>query len=44
MRPLVSCSAIRGLSILMTGGGEDVAEVRDVIYSPEVGRVDRPRA
>ena len=32
-------SAIRGLPVVTIGGGEDVAEVRDVIYSPEAGRV-----
>ena len=39
MRPLVTGSAIRGLPVVTIGGGEDVAEVRDVIYSPEAGRV-----
>lgn len=38
MRLLVTGSAIRGLPVV-TIGGEDVAEVRDVIYNPEVGRV-----
>jgi uncharacterized protein YrrD len=36
---LVTGSAIRGLPVVTIGGGEDVAEVRDVIYSPEAGRV-----
>jgi uncharacterized protein YrrD len=39
MRPLVTGSSIRGLPVVTIGGGEDVAEVRDVIYSPEAGRV-----
>ena len=34
---LVTGSAIRGLIVVTIGGGEDVAEVRDVIYSPEAG-------
>lgn len=38
MSLLVTGSAIRGLPVV-TVGGEDVAEVRDVIYSPEAGRV-----
>ena len=39
MRLLVTGSAIRGLPVVTIGGGEDVAEVRDVIYSPDAGRV-----
>ena len=39
MRLLVTGSAIRGLPVVTIGGGEDVAEVRDVIYNPEAGRV-----
>jgi uncharacterized protein YrrD len=39
MRLLVTGSSIRGLPVVTIGGGEDVAEVRDVIYSPEAGRV-----
>jgi uncharacterized protein YrrD len=38
MSLLLAGSAIRGLPVV-TIGGEDVAEVRDVIYSPEAGRV-----
>ena len=38
MRLLVTGSAIRGLPVV-TIDGEDVAEVRDVIYSPEAGRI-----
>jgi uncharacterized protein YrrD len=38
MKPLVTASAIHGLPVV-TLGGEDVAEVRDVIYSPDAGRV-----
>ena len=39
MRLLVTGSAIRGLPVVTISGGEDVAEVRDVIDSPEAGRV-----
>jgi uncharacterized protein YrrD len=39
MSLLLTGSAIRGLPVVTIGGGEDVAEVRDVIYSPEAGRV-----
>src|SRR6202041_2978634 len=39
MRSLVAGSAIRGLPVVTVGGGEDVAEVRDLIYSPDAGRV-----
>jgi uncharacterized protein YrrD len=39
MKLLVSGSAIRGLPVVTIDGGEDVAEVRDVIYQPEAGRV-----
>lgn len=39
MRLLVTGSAIRGLPVVTIGGGEDVAEVRDVIYNPEAGRL-----
>ena len=39
MRSLVTGSAIRGLPVVTISGGEDVAEVRDVVYSPEAGRV-----
>jgi uncharacterized protein YrrD len=39
MRSLVTGSTIRGLPVVTISGGEDVAEVRDVIYSPDAGRV-----
>lgn len=39
MRLLVTGSAIRGLPVVTISGGEDVAEVRDLIYNPEAGRV-----
>ncbi len=39
MRLLVTASQIRGLPVVTVRGGEDVAEVRDVIYSPEAGRL-----
>lgn len=38
MSLLLTASGIRGLPVV-TIRGEDVAEVRDVIYSPEAGRV-----
>lgn len=38
MSPLLTGSAIRALPVV-TMAGEDVAEVRDVIYSPEAGRI-----
>ena len=39
MKLLMTASQIRGLPVVTVGGGEDVAEVRDVIYSPEAGRL-----
>ncbi|MGO9205772.1 MAG: PRC-barrel domain-containing protein, partial [Candidatus Limnocylindrales bacterium] len=39
MRMLATGSAIRGLPVVTIGGGEDVAEVRDLIYDPQAGRV-----
>jgi uncharacterized protein YrrD len=39
MRLLVTGSAIRGLPVVTIDGGEDVAEVRDVIYNPEAGHI-----
>lgn len=39
MRLLVTGSAIRGLPVVTIDGGEDVAEVRDLIYNPEAGRL-----
>ena len=39
MRLLMTASQIRGLPVVTIRGGEDVAEVRDVIYSPEAGRL-----
>ena len=39
MKLLVTGSAIRGLPVVTIDSGEDVAEVRDLIYSPEAGRV-----
>jgi uncharacterized protein YrrD len=36
---LFTGSAIRGLPVVTIAGGEDVAEVRDVIYRPEAGRI-----
>lgn len=39
MRLLITASQIRGLPVVTVHSGEDVAEVRDVIYSPESGRL-----
>ena len=39
MTLLMTASQIRGLPVVTVQGGEDVAEVRDVIYSPEAGRL-----
>ena len=36
---LVTASQINGLPVVTVRGGEDVAEVRDVIYNPEMGRL-----
>ena len=33
----MTATQIRGLPVVTIRGGEDVAEVRDVIYSPEAG-------
>jgi uncharacterized protein YrrD len=39
MKLLVNASQINGLPVVTVHGGGDVAEVRDVIYSPEAGRL-----
>jgi uncharacterized protein YrrD len=39
MKLLMAASAINGLPVVTVRGGEDVAEVRDVIYDPEAGRL-----
>jgi uncharacterized protein YrrD len=39
MKPLVTGSAVRGLPVVTITGGEDLAEVRDVIYNPDAGRI-----
>jgi uncharacterized protein YrrD len=39
MKLLMTASQIRGLPVVTVRGGEDVAEVRDVIYDPEAGRL-----
>jgi uncharacterized protein YrrD len=36
---LMIASQINGLPVVTVRGGEDVAEVRDVIYNPEAGRL-----
>jgi uncharacterized protein YrrD len=39
MRLLVTGASIRGLPVVTIGGGEDVAEVRDIIYRAQEGRI-----
>lgn len=39
MKLLMHASQITGLPVVTVRGGDDVAEVRDVIYSPEAGRL-----
>jgi uncharacterized protein YrrD len=39
MKLLMTASQINGLPVVTVNGGDDVAEVRDVIYSPEAGRL-----
>jgi uncharacterized protein YrrD len=39
MKLLMTASQIRGLPVVTVRGGEDIAEVRDVIYSPDAGRL-----
>lgn len=39
MKLLMNASQINGLPVVTLRGGDDVAEVRDVIYSPEAGRL-----
>ena len=39
MKLLFTASAIMGLPVVTVSGGEDLAEVRDVIYNPEVGHL-----
>ena len=39
MTLLMMASAIAGLPVVTVHGGEDIAEVRDVIYDPEAGRL-----
>ncbi|MEO7837184.1 MAG: PRC-barrel domain-containing protein, partial [Acidimicrobiales bacterium] len=39
MKLLMAASGITGLPVVTVRGGEDVAECRDVIYSPEAGRL-----
>jgi uncharacterized protein YrrD len=39
MKLLMTASQIRGLPVVTVYGGEDVAEVRDVIYDPAAGRL-----
>jgi uncharacterized protein YrrD len=36
---LITAAQINGLPVVTVRGGEDVAEVRDVIYSPDSGRL-----
>lgn len=39
MRLLLCASDVVGLPVVTISGGDDVAEVRDVVYDPEAGRV-----
>lgn len=39
MRLLLTATQLIGLPVVTRRGGEDVAEVRDVIYSPDAGRL-----
>ena len=39
MSLLMTASQINGLPVVTVHGGDDVAEVRDVIYNPEAGRL-----
>ena len=39
MKLLMNASQINGLPVVTVRGGDDLAEVRDVIYSPEAGRL-----
>jgi uncharacterized protein YrrD len=39
MKLLMTTAQIRGLPVVTIRGGEAVVEVRDVIYSPEAGRL-----
>lgn len=39
MRLLTTASQLRGLPVVTVRSGDDVAEVRDVIYNPEAGRL-----
>lgn len=39
MNLLMTASQINGLPVVTVHGGEDLAEVRDVIYDPEAGRL-----
>ena len=36
---LTTASAVRGLPVVTVPGGDDVAEIRDIVYQPEAGRV-----
>jgi uncharacterized protein YrrD len=36
---LTTGSAVRGLPVVTVPGGEDVAEIRDIVYQPQAGRV-----
>ena len=39
MKLLITAAQINGLPVVTVRGGDDVAEVRDVIYSPDAGRL-----
>jgi uncharacterized protein YrrD len=36
---LITASAVRGLPVVTLAGGEDVAEIRDIIYDAKAGRL-----
>jgi uncharacterized protein YrrD len=36
---LTTASAVRGLPVVTVPGGDDVAEIRDIVYQPQAGRV-----
>lgn len=37
---LVAGSSVRGLPVVTVRGGEDVAEIKDIIYQADAGRID----
>jgi uncharacterized protein YrrD len=39
MKSLITGASIRGLPVVTIAGGEDLAEVRDILYSAEIGKI-----